>query len=395
MNLKTEIAPGLFWGVVAARVRNVYSVLLLALVVTAALPTLGRAQDFLFTTEAGNITITGRTGLNPVVDIPSTIGGLPVTAIGVGAFSGSTGLTSITIANSVTTLGSGAFSRCTGLTSVTIPNSVTNIGGFEGCTGLTSVTIPNSVTTLETGAFSRCPGLTSVTIPDSVINIGGFDRCTGLTNVIIGNGVTTMGSDAFSRCTGLTSVTIPNSVANIYGFDGCTGLTNVIIGNGVTTLGSGAFSRCTALTSITIGNGVTNIDPGTFSNCAGLKRIYFGGNAPSGGVSIFDRSSIPTIFYLPGTTGWKTTFGLRTFAVWSLPNPVILTSRPDFGRQANGFSFIISWATNIPVVVEATTDLAQSVWSPVGTNTLNEGTAYFSDLQWTNHLARLYRVRSR
>ena len=59
-----------------------------------------------------------------------------------GAFSGCTGLTSLTIPNSVTSIGSSAFSYCTGLSSITIPNSVTSIGveAFFGCTGLTSIT---------------------------------------------------------------------------------------------------------------------------------------------------------------------------------------------------------------------------------------------------------------
>ena len=91
------------------------------------------------------------------------------------AFSGCSGLTSVTIPNSVTLIGVGAFERCTGLTSVTIPNSVTliGVGAFSGCTGLTSVTIPNSVTSIGNSAFSGCSGLTSVTIPDSVTSIGG------------------------------------------------------------------------------------------------------------------------------------------------------------------------------------------------------------------------------
>ena len=59
---------------------------------------------------------------------------------------------------------SAAFFNCTGLTSVTIPNSVTSIGiqAFSGCTGLTSVTIPNSVTDIGDCAFQDCSGLTNI-----------------------------------------------------------------------------------------------------------------------------------------------------------------------------------------------------------------------------------------
>ena len=55
-------------------------------------------------------------------------------------------------------IGDYAFYDCSGLTSVTIGNSVESIGGyaFDGCSGLTSVTIPNSVTSIGDYAFRYC-----------------------------------------------------------------------------------------------------------------------------------------------------------------------------------------------------------------------------------------------
>ena len=65
----------------------------------------------------------------------------PVTSIGNSAFSGCSGLKSVTIGNSVTKIGDRAFDWCSGLTSVTIPNSVTEIGegAFDGCSSLTRI----------------------------------------------------------------------------------------------------------------------------------------------------------------------------------------------------------------------------------------------------------------
>lgn len=97
---------------------------------------------------------------------------------------------------------------------------------------------------------------------------------------------------------------------------------------------------------------------------------------------------------MPWTTGWGPIFGGLPTALWWLPNPSILNNSPSFGVQTNGFGFIISWATNIPVVVEACTNPANPTWFPVRTNTLTDGWSYFSDPQWTNYPARFYRLRS-
>ncbi len=134
-----------------------------------------------------------------------------LTSIGDAAFNGCSGLTSVTISESVTSIGSRAFQGCAGLTSVTIPESVTSIGAwaFQNCTGLTSITIPKDLTSISMGMFCDCSGLTSVTIPEGVTSIGYyvFEGCAGLTSVTIPSSVTNINPFAFARCLGLTSVT--------------------------------------------------------------------------------------------------------------------------------------------------------------------------------------------
>jgi hypothetical protein len=185
-------------------------------------------------------------------------------------------------------------------------------------------------------------------------------------------------------------------------------LTNVTIANSVISIGGYAFQLCTSLTSVTIPNSVTSIGQWAFDECTRLTGVYFEGNAwdlmrlrpvqflPFGGgiaIPLFDQLPNVTVYYLPGTSGWGTTFGGRPTAQWVLSYPVILTTVPSFGLQTNDLGFIISWATNVPVVVEASSTLANPIWASVSTNTLTEGWSHFRDVEWTNHLSRFYRIR--
>lgn len=86
-----------------------------------------------------------RNSLTGYLEIPSVVNhngkDYPVIEIGYDALDDCSGLTSVSIPNSVTKISIGAFSNCTGLTSVTIPNSVTEIGyyAFFGCEGLKEI----------------------------------------------------------------------------------------------------------------------------------------------------------------------------------------------------------------------------------------------------------------
>jgi hypothetical protein len=91
---------------------------------------------------------------------------------------------------------------------------------------------------------------------------------------------------------------------------------------------------------------------------------------------------------LPGTTGWGPFFDNRPAIGW---NPQV---QPDsFGVYTNQFGFSMTGNSGLAVVVEASTSLATTTWIPLATNTLNSGSAYFSDAQWTNYSSRYYRLR--
>lgn len=118
-----------------------------------------------------NITYPHYTNLSGALVIPNRVSNngtsYAVTSIG-SAFYGCSGLTSVTIPNSVTSIGDGAFENCSGLTSVTIPNSVTSIGNyaFSGCSSLTEITSMSSVApSLGLGVFSSVSTTIPINIP--------------------------------------------------------------------------------------------------------------------------------------------------------------------------------------------------------------------------------------
>ncbi len=131
-----------------------------------------------------------------------------VTSVGDDAFSGCRGV--IQIEGGVHYVDKWVVGCDTSVTRVSLRSDTKGIGDdvFYGCSGLTSITIPDSVTSIGSSAFYGCSGLTNITIPDSVTSIGSyaFSDCTGLTTVSLPTSIRQLGSQAFGNCTALQTI---------------------------------------------------------------------------------------------------------------------------------------------------------------------------------------------
>ncbi len=277
--------------------------------------------------------------------IPAEYNGKPVTSIGDYASNGCSGLTSVTIPDSVTSIGVGAFYGCNGLESIVVAEGNSVYHSKNNCliktdshtliVGCKNSILPDdgSVTSIGDGAFWFCERLESIEIPDSVTSIGrnAFYGCSGLTSVTIGSGVTSIGASVFHSCSGLESIVVAegNSVYHsknncliktdshtliagcknsIIPDDGsvtsigdgafwfCERLESIEIPDSVTTIGESAFEDCSGLTSITIPDSVTSIGRWAFSGCSGLTSIEIPDSVTEiGGYAFKDCSGLTSI----------------------------------------------------------------------------------------------------
>ena len=187
------------------------------------------------------------------------------------------------IPSHVTAIGNGAFAKATELTSVTIPAGVTSIGAeaFKGCKAITELKLPEALTVIGDGAFEMCSNLTTVNVPDSVTAIGeaAFAYCEKITEINIPVGITTIEDSTFTHCSGLKTILLPETVTGIgdYAFEWCDGLLQVQLSPALTNIGDYAFSSCKKLSHITLPGGLTHLGEWAFSWCDNMMSV----NIPS------------------------------------------------------------------------------------------------------------------
>ena len=263
--------------------------------------------------------------------IPSVLGGCPVTEIGMGAFHGCSGLTSVTIPSGVKEINYGAFDSCSGLTSVTIPEGVTYLGAaFDTCRSLTSVKLPASLTSIGT-PFVGCRGIKSFEVAagnpayaskdgllltkDGKILLRYPPGKTGPCS--IPSSVTCIERDAFYGCP--DTLFDRTSIPGVLLADGwAVGATNPLPArldlSACRGVASGAFYGCSNLTSVTLGNMTavavrdfaSGIWESSFSGCDGLKSIAVPAGHPScsGKDGVLFTKDGKTLLYCPvGKTG--------------------------------------------------------------------------------------------
>ncbi len=116
--------------------------------------------------EDDTIAISGYTGSDSIISVPSAIDGLTVTAIGDHAFEANWDIEEIVLPDGVTYVGESAFMDCGNLKRVSMPESVETIrrAAFAGCSVLNDVIVPSQVSVIMEEAFSGCASLTSLTI---------------------------------------------------------------------------------------------------------------------------------------------------------------------------------------------------------------------------------------
>ena len=189
--------------------------------VLLAVSILGFAQtahfDVALTADSTGVVITGFSGTATTVTVPGNLEGLPVKAIGKGAFSGKS-IRSITIPRGITVIESEAFAGTRTLATVNLPDTLQKIGDRAfSSTGLTSVKIPENCLAIGEGAFENCRTLRAVQLPDDlqVIPASMFLGCEAILKIDFPVSIREIKSKAFADCKVLAALNFPPSVTAI------------------------------------------------------------------------------------------------------------------------------------------------------------------------------------
>lgn len=298
--------------------------------------------DFVFypnDDEATSYYVKEYIGAGGNVTIPTTViikdDTKPVTKIYTEVFCERSDVTSVTLQEGLLYIGNKAFYG-TGITSLSLPNSITGVGDetFAACPSLTSISIGSGSPTVGSSSFSKCPSLASITVAsgntslkavgDVLLSHSGAElyvcapkgATTG--NYSVPSGVKFVNDNAFAYCTQLTGITFPSSMVSSDDdlFVGCENLRYVDFSQCADWEQGGLFSSA----------GVT-----VKRNPTAVERLNFLKSFPFAGLSE------QTIIYLPGDKSHDAN-GEKNVVIGSTGTELVLTDGWDFDPKV-AFTF--------------------------------------------------------
>jgi hypothetical protein len=318
----------------------------------------GGLWDYETNADGKSVTVTGYLGEEKEITIPATLGGLPVTAIGDGAFTGSK-LTGVTVPESVTVIGSRAFDSCQWLRTLNLPEKLTSVGSYAfRSTGLHSVTLPEGITELPEGTFMKSR-INEITLPQSLKTIGNkaFANCGSLETVNMPQKLEGIGEEAFLECNRLKEIVIPEGVTQIpkKSFMYCYNLSAVELPDTVTEISYFSFYYCDALQQLSIPASVQKIKNNAASECYNLDTIVFEGDAPEIQQWAFEYVNA-TAVYRAGNKTW-TEDKMQNYGgelTWRACDTPVITCQPFDVREDEGVKAV--------AVVMYTGDFVTAQW---------------------------------
>jgi len=286
--------------------------------IATALPNEGSAgenTDYTYWThvdKSGNksVEILSYKGSATSLNVPSTIDGNPVTAIGRRAFLNRSGLGSISLPEGLTTIGQQAFRGCSSLSKLNIPSTVSAIGdqafammSYSASFAFLSNVPPQMGGNLFLDAYSYYSE--TITVPKASLaayqHISDYfwqkniaSRLSGVATPI-STGTTLAGltygvyldssNQKYVEITGYSgsssSLVIPKTIADMpvlsignSAFKNTNSITSVSLPEGLTSIGDAAFYGCSGFSSLLVPSTVTDVGTRCFANATGLDNGY-------------------------------------------------------------------------------------------------------------------------
>ena len=243
-----------------------------------------------------------------------------VTVIGPAAFEKCTSLQSAELPDSLVQICHSVFLECTSLSSISLPEGLEKIGtsAFAG-SGITEISIPQSITVIpmncfsdcdkltkakfshdtkkiEKSAFENCSALTDVNIPENIVTIE--DKAffaSGIKKAILPDTLTSFGNSAFRQCQQLEELRLPSSLkaVPIECFWECTSLKRVDIPEGYTEVSQNAFYKCSYLHDVTLPDSLEIIGANAFASC-NISAVFLPDSLSSFADTAFFYPEFPT-----------------------------------------------------------------------------------------------------